>query len=70
MINPIHVSGTPENDAVMYIDVRMYFSRDEDREEMLDEINAALGQSPSMISAYEMLSDGFGHLVPDDKPIA
>lgn len=66
-IAPIHSDG-----SVQHIDVRLYFDRELSREDLLDKISDAL-QTPvlaEMISAYELVNDGFAHLTPDDKPLA
>jgi hypothetical protein len=70
MTNPIHVTGTPENNSVVAVNVRLYYPAGTPDEDIFDDVNDALGNSPVLVSAYMMLSDGFGHLVPDDKPIA
>lgn len=73
MTNPIHVSGTEENDAVQAIDVRLYFPHDADPEDVLDRISNALQDSSElydMVGAYPLVGDGFGRLVPDTKPLA
>jgi hypothetical protein len=69
-INPIHVSGTPENNSVVAVNVRIYYPAGTPDEDIFDDVNRALGESSRIVGAYMMLSDGFGHLVPDDKPIA
>lgn len=64
------IDGDPE---VQHVDVRLYFGKDEDREAILDRISDVLQGAPElshMISAYPMVSDGFGRLVPDTKPLA
>lgn len=66
--NPIHMDQT-----VQHVDVRLYFGKDENREHLLDNISEALqahASLASMISAYELVGDGFGRLVPGDKPLA
>lgn len=68
--NPIHISGTPENDSVMPITVVIYYPAEMPKEDALDDLNDALGNSCFLVSAYELVSDGFGHLTPDEKPIA
>jgi hypothetical protein len=72
-INPIHVAGTPENDSVQAIDIRLYFPVEGSREAALDMISEALQNSPDLcdlVSAYELGANAFGVLVPDDKPLA
>ena len=69
-VNPIHTDRT-----VQHVNVRIYFDQEEDRENLLDQISTALQDSPALagvrlVSAYELVSDGFGRLVPDDKPLA
>jgi hypothetical protein len=68
--NPIHVTGTPENNSVIPVNVLLYYPAGTSDEDIFDDVNDALATSPNLVSAYMMLSDGFGHLVPDDKPIA
>ena len=69
MVNPIHTDPT-----VQHVDVRFYFDRQIDHDIVLDSINKTLtGCSydlAAMLGAYEMVADGFGRLVPDDKPLA
>jgi hypothetical protein len=69
MTNPIHISGTPENEGVQKFDVRMYFPREASREKIIDMVMAALQDSSDLaeaelVAAYELVSDGFGGLVP------
>lgn len=67
-INPIH-----SDRSVQSIDVRIYFDRDLNHEDLLNKISDALQDAPQlseMISAYELVNDGFAHLSPDDKPLA
>jgi hypothetical protein len=70
MVNRIHISGTPENNSVVKVDVRLYYPAGTPDEDIFDDVNRTLRESSRLVSAYVMLSDGFGHLVPDDKPIA
>jgi len=66
--NPIH---TDRN--VQHIDIRLYFNLDADREGTLNDISQALQDAPllcDLVSAYELKNNGFGHLLPDDKPLA
>jgi hypothetical protein len=68
-INPIHLAGSPENLAVQSFDMRMYFPAEMRREDVIDRVMTVLQDSMAMsnlISAYELVNDGFGHLVPDD----
>jgi len=68
MTNPIHSDST-----VQHIDVRIYFDKNEEHEDLLNAISEALQASPDlsgMISAWELVSDGFGRLVPDERPLA
>ncbi len=58
---------------VQHIDIRIYFDRDVNRKDMLDNLSDALQDSPDlyeMISAYELVNDGFAHMVPAGKPLA
>jgi len=67
-IPPIHTDQT-----VQHVDVRIYFDKDLDPEDLLDNISKALQEHPAlcdMISAYQLKNDGFSHLTPDDKPLA
>jgi hypothetical protein len=66
VISPIHVSGTPENESVQSFDVRMYFPKEMARDDIIDAVMTALGISEicEIVAAYEMVSDGFGRLVP------
>jgi hypothetical protein len=70
--NPIHITGTPENAMVQAVDVRLYFPVEDRKEDILDIINEGLQTLPfaSLVSAYELQSDGFGSLVPGDAPLA
>lgn len=67
-MDPIHLYGNAQ-----HINIRLYFDKDENREKLLSRISEMLDTAPalvSMISAYELVSDGFGRLVPDERPIA
>ncbi len=58
---------------MQHVDVRLYFDRDADRQDLLDRISNALQTSADLcdlVSAYELTGDGFGRLVPDDRPLA
>jgi hypothetical protein len=76
MINPIHISGTPENLEVQSFDVRLYLPRGISREILTAVVMVALTNSPDLKaiginSAYELANDGFGRLYPnDDKRLA
>lgn len=66
--NPIHTDR-----SVQHVDVRLYFPMD--AVDLLDKISEALqvlgaGALAEMISAYELINDGFAHLTPDDRPLA
>ena len=66
-------SSIHTDQSVQHVSVRLYFGKDEDRAGLLDAISDALQGSPElahMISAYELVSDGFGRLVPDERPLA
>lgn len=66
--NPIHTDP-----SIQHVDVRIYFAQDEDPVTLRDDISEALQASPRlahMISAYELVNDGFAHLTPTDKPLA
>lgn len=66
MTSPIHT-----NDSMQHVDVRIYFPAGENREELLTEISGVLQDYlERMVSAYELVRDSFGQLVPDDKPLA
>jgi len=68
-VNPIHTDRT-----VQHVDVRIYFPVELDREELLDKISETLQGDAynlcEMVSAYELINDGFAHLLPGDKPLA
>jgi hypothetical protein len=69
MVDPIE--GT--FNATQNVNVRLYFPKDMDPETIRAKITAALQSDADMtdlISAYELVSDGFGRLVPDSKPLA
>jgi hypothetical protein len=68
--NQIHIVGTPERDSVQPVTIVIYYPAEMPREDALDDINDALGNSAVLVSAYELIGDGFGHLVPDEKPLA
>jgi hypothetical protein len=58
---------------VQRVDVRLYFDADAGREDLLNRISLALQESAElcdMAAAYPLVSDGFGRLVPDDRPLA
>ncbi len=67
-VNPIHTE--PD---VQHVDVRMYFPRDLDRDWVLNCISSALQSSPEMaemVSAYELVNDGFANFTPADEALA
>jgi hypothetical protein len=58
---------------VQHVDARLYVPLD--AVDLLDKISEALqvlgaGALAEMISAYELINDGFAHLTPDDRPLA
>ena len=68
MTDPVHTS--PD---VQHVDVRLYFPRGLEGAALLDKINQALGESPhlvELVSAFELVGDGFGRTVPADEPLA
>lgn len=65
IMNPIHLHGNAQ-----HVNVRLYFDNEENMEPVMDKISEALSGIPKLISAYELVSDGFGKLVPDVRPIA
>jgi hypothetical protein len=66
--NPIHTDRD-----LQHIDIRLYFNLDADREATLDDISRMLQDSEMMcdlVSAYQLVNNGFGNLLPEDKPLA
>lgn len=66
--SPIHT-----NPSVQHIDIRFYFGEKHDPKEILDNISTMIQDSEMsvyIISAYQLKNNGFGHLLPDDKPLA
>ena len=66
--------GDPE---VQHIDVRLFFPADAPREEILTALNEVLQlERPvhftwhSLISAYEIVNDGFGNVTAAREPLA
>jgi hypothetical protein len=59
------------DETKQHIDVRLYFGADLDRKILLEYISDMIqgGGPPDLISAYELVNDGFAHLVPADKPL-
>ena len=73
---PTVLAGDPE---VQSVDIRLFFPADVDKEAILNELNKILQLDTadeifevwhSLISAYEIINDGFGNLTADSKPLA
>jgi hypothetical protein len=61
------------DDSVQRIPVVLFFDKELDPEDLRDRISEALQAAPGLcdlVAAYELVSDGFGRLVPDPKPLA
>ncbi len=60
--------------SIQHVDIRLYFNLNGDHEDLLADIRQVLrdAQIPllsDMVSAFELVGDGFGRLVPDDRPL-
>lgn len=68
-VNPIHADET-----VQHVNVRLYFDKDLDHDELLDKISETLQGDGyalhELVSAYELVPDGFGRIVPAESPLA